>query len=100
MKNIGLLLDELLSAARSDPAVKAQLLATREQKDPLTAFCSTASSLGYPMDPGELIAAGEEYSCNQLKVQMAAALLLMHTLMIYMIIFYCPVLFVLKWATG
>lgn len=67
MKNIGLLLDELLSAARSDPAVKAQLLATREQKDPLTAFCSTASSLGYPMDPGELIATGEEYSCNQLK---------------------------------
>lgn len=67
MKKIGVMLDNLLVDARKDPAMKAQLLQTRKEAEPMLAFCDMASALGYPITPGELIAAGEEYSCNQLK---------------------------------
>ena len=67
MKEIGVMLDSLLAEARRTPAIRAQLLQTREEDEPMLSFCNIASALGYPITPGELIAAGEEYSCNQLK---------------------------------
>ena len=67
MKEIGVMLDSLLAEARRTPAIRAQLLQTREEDEPMLAFCNIASAFGYPITPGELIAAGEEYSCNQLK---------------------------------
>lgn len=67
MKEIGVMLDNMLNEARKDPAIKERLLQTREEAEPMLAFCNMASALGYSTTPGELIAAGEEYSCNQLK---------------------------------
>lgn len=64
---VGEKLDALLLLARSDAAVKEQLLAARESDEPMERFCETASAHGFPLTVGDLITAGEEYSCNQLK---------------------------------
>ena len=41
--------------------LKQQLLATRTEEDPLSAFCKTCRNLGYELYEMELIAAGEEF---------------------------------------
>ena len=60
-------LDRLLIFARRDPEVKKRLLQTRETPEPVEEFCAAANALGCPISVGELLAMGEEYSCNQLK---------------------------------
>ncbi len=56
------MLDNLKEKARRDPALREELLATREEKIPLAAFCRKCRELGVPvlMDM-DLIAAGEEF---------------------------------------
>ena len=67
MTTVGEKLDQLLVLARADASVKEKLLAARAAEEPMQAFCETATALGFPITVGELITAGEEYSCNQLK---------------------------------
>lgn len=64
---VGEKLDALLTLARSDAAVKEALLAARADTEPMERFCEVSTSLGFALTVGELITAGEEYSCNQLK---------------------------------
>lgn len=59
--NTAELLDELKRKAAADPLLRERLLKTREEKDPLTAFCRTCRELGYPIYEMELINAGEEF---------------------------------------
>lgn len=54
-------LDELQRKALEDAEVRTALLATRSEKDPLTAFCRVSRELGYEIYPMELIVAGEEF---------------------------------------
>lgn len=60
-------LDALLALARADAKVKEQLLAARAENEPMQRFCEVSTALGFALTVGELITAGEEYSCNQLK---------------------------------
>ena len=60
-------LEALLTAARQDEALRQRLLQSRESRDPMTDFCAAATEAGYPMEPGELFAAGQEYTDNLLK---------------------------------
>ena len=57
-------LDALLEQARKDPELRKRLLETRQDRDPMAAFCRAAGACGFPMTPGELLAAGEEYCSN------------------------------------
>lgn len=54
-------LEALKCRACADAAFKQQLLDTRKEKEPLTAFCRLCQALGYPVYEMELIAAGEEF---------------------------------------
>lgn len=54
------MLEELLKKAREDAGIRAELLATREEKNPLTAFCRKCRELGYEMYEMDLINEGEE----------------------------------------
>ena len=60
-KNPCELLDDLQKAAKKDPAIRARLLQTRHEPNPLYAFCREAQALGYALYPMELIDAGEEF---------------------------------------
>ncbi|MCI8496740.1 MAG: hypothetical protein HFE85_00640 [Clostridiales bacterium] len=60
-------LRRLMALARSDSEVKKRLLLTRQSDEPMDSFCQVACELGCAVTVGELLAAGEEYSCNQLK---------------------------------
>ena len=53
-------LDGLKAAAKNDPELKAQLLATREAKYPLTTFCKLATEKGFPLSPMDVIDYGEQ----------------------------------------
>ena len=53
-------LDGLKMAAKADPALKAELLATRDAKYPLTTFCKIATEKGFPMSPMDVIDYGEQ----------------------------------------
>ena len=53
------LLDELQKKAMADEKIRKELLLTREQKDPLRAFCQKARALGYELYEMELVDAGE-----------------------------------------
>lgn len=55
------MLDNLKEKARKDPALREELLATREEKEPLAAFCKKCRELGVPVYEMDLIAAGEEF---------------------------------------
>lgn len=59
--NVIELLDNLQHKALKDEKIRKQLLATREQQNPLEAFCKTCQELGYPIYEMELICAGEEF---------------------------------------
>ena len=52
-------LDGLKAAAKADPALKAELLATKEAKYPLTTFCRIATEKGFPLSPMDVIDYGE-----------------------------------------
>ena len=57
MADVVSILDELQNKALKDEKLKQQLLATRTEADPLSAFCKTCRNLGYELYEMELIAA-------------------------------------------
>ena len=61
MADIVGMLDELQGKALQDQEVREKLLATRKEKDPLSAFCRVCRELGYELYEMELICAGEEF---------------------------------------
>ena len=61
MSNIINMLDELQNRALREPDVREKLLATRSEKDPLSAFCRACRELGYEIYEMELVCAGEEF---------------------------------------
>ena len=60
MADIVGMLDELQGKALQDQEVREKLLATRKEKDPVSAFCRVCRELGYELYEMELICAGEE----------------------------------------
>ena len=58
--NLGETLDELKRKAKKDPALRQMLLATRDEKNPLSAFCSVCRQLGYEVYEIDLIQEAEE----------------------------------------
>lgn len=54
------MLEELLQRARTEEGLRAQLLETRKEENPLTAFCRKCRELGYEMYEIDLINEGEE----------------------------------------
>ena len=58
---IAVMLDELLQKAKKDEKLKQTLLATRQEKNPLSTFCRVCQELGYPVYEMELIEVGEEF---------------------------------------
>lgn len=58
--NLGEMLDELKRKAKKDPALRQMLLATRDEKNPLSAFCSVCRQLGYEVYEMDLIQEAEE----------------------------------------
>lgn len=59
--NILDLLDTLQNKALHDEQLRQTLLATRTEKNPITAFCKKCQELGYPIYEIDLIQAGEEF---------------------------------------
>ena len=55
------MLDEMKQKALHDEKLRQELLATREDPQPLTAFCRKCQEKGYPICEMELILAGEEF---------------------------------------
>ena len=54
-------LEEVQEKALHDDKIRNSLLATKEEKDPIVAFCSKCQEFGYEIYPMELINAGEEF---------------------------------------
>lgn len=54
------MLDELKRKVLADPALKREILETRKDVHPLSAFCRKCRELGYPIYDMDLIQAGEE----------------------------------------
>ena len=61
MADIVGMLDELQGKALQDQEVREKLLATRNEKDPVSDFCRVCRELGYELYEMELICAGEEF---------------------------------------
>lgn len=59
--DIAAMLDELQRKAKKDPEMKKAFFETREQPNPVTAFCRKCQEFGYPMYEMDLIGAGEEF---------------------------------------
>ena len=57
---IGEMLDELMKKAFQDDSLRKELLATRNENQPLSAFCRKCRELGYPIYDMDLLQAGEE----------------------------------------
>ena len=55
------MLDELKSRARRDDKLRAELLETRKDAQPLSAFCRKCRELGYEIYEMDIICAGEEF---------------------------------------
>ena len=55
------LLDQLQHRAGKDEMLRKRLLATKEEKDSLSAFCKICQELGYPIYEMDVICAGEEF---------------------------------------
>lgn len=55
------MLDELQHKALHNSEWKKELLATRDETDPLSAFCRTCRELGYELYEMDVICAGEEF---------------------------------------
>ena len=55
------MLEELQEKALRDGVLRKQLLATRQDPEPLGAFCSACRDLGYEIYPMDVIVAGEEF---------------------------------------
>ena len=59
--NIGETLDEIKSKIQKDPKLRQEFLHTRQQPDPLKAFCVKCRQMGYDLYEMDLIDAGEEF---------------------------------------
>lgn len=55
------LLDQLQHKAWKDENLRKDILATKNEKDPLSAFCKLCQKLGYPIYEMDVICAGEEF---------------------------------------
>lgn len=55
------ILDTLQNKVLHDEQLRQTLLATRIEKNPITAFCKKCQELGYPIYEMDLIQAGEEF---------------------------------------
>ena len=55
------MLDELQNRARKEEVLRNRLLTTRNEPNPVSAFCRTCQELGYPIYEMDLIQAGEEF---------------------------------------
>ncbi len=60
MMDVGTILASLRAKALSDPEVYGRLMATRDDKEPLEAFCKCARGLGFELYEMDLLSAGEE----------------------------------------
>ncbi len=65
--NINDVFDGIYEKAKKDKSIKRDLMEIYQSNDALTGFCEYAKRLGYDIAPGDILTAGEEYSCNQLK---------------------------------
>lgn len=54
-------LDELQNRAKKDSSLRAKLLQTREEQEPISAFCTVCREYGYEIYEMELVMAGEEF---------------------------------------
>ena len=61
MADITSMLDELQRQAKRDENLRQRLIATKEEKEPVSAFCKICRELGYEIYEMELILAGEEF---------------------------------------
>ncbi len=55
------MLEEVREKAQRDTKLREEFLQTREQENPLSAFCAKCRELGYPVYEMDVIAAGEEF---------------------------------------
>ena len=55
------MLDELQRKTRRNPEWKARFEASRQEKDPVAAFCRICRELGYEIYEMDLISAGEDF---------------------------------------
>ena len=55
------ILDRLQKDALRDRELRENLLATLQEKDPLTVFCRLCRSLGYELYEMDLVSAGEDF---------------------------------------
>lgn len=55
------LLEELQIQAKEDSQIRWRLLATRQEDQPVSAFCRVCQELGYPIYEMDLLQAGEEF---------------------------------------
>ena len=60
-------LDKLNALAKADENLRAALLQTRKDSEPMLTFCKIAQANGVDLYLGELFAVGQEYSDNQCK---------------------------------
>lgn len=58
------LLEELRIKAREDKTLRLELLATKEEKNPVDAFCKVCKAWGYEIYVMDVIGAGEEFYGN------------------------------------
>ncbi len=54
-------LDDLQHKALHDTDIRNRFMSTRQEKEPLTAFCQVCRELGYEIYEMDLICAGEEF---------------------------------------
>jgi hypothetical protein len=64
MNDIDTILSAVRRLAKADPALRQKLLGTKAAINPVSAFCSIVTGLGYPLGEMDLINAGEEYYAN------------------------------------
>ena len=55
------MLDELQQRALREEPLRKKLLETREEKNPLEAFCRVCQEAGYELYPMDVVAAGEDF---------------------------------------
>lgn len=61
MADITSMLDELQRQAKRDENLRQRLIATKKEKEPVSAFCKICRELGYEIYEMELILEGEEF---------------------------------------
>ena len=61
MANVIDVLDELQNRALKEPELKERLKNTKNEKEPLSAFCRVCQELGYKIYEMDIICAGEEF---------------------------------------